>query len=341
MVAVKAHEADRALASLDRAIRLVLLYGPDQGLITERGAQLAAAGVTDATDPFQMVRIDGADLTSDPARLTDEANTIGMFGGQRAIRVTGAARLPLAAIEPLLATPPIDSIVIIEGGDMQRTNPVRLAVERARHGLAVPCYADEARSLDAVIDAVLRDFGNQIDRDARAVLATRLGADRAMSRREVEKLALYAGQGQRIEMDHVDAIVGDAAAREIDDIVDGVFSGTLGKVDLAFTRLVSSGEDPVVLLGFVSRHAQALLQARNAIDYGSESIAGAVKAMRGVPYPRRRLIEAALSRWSGPALNHCILTLHQAMVQARRNAPLAPELAARVLWNLALSPGRA
>jgi DNA polymerase-3 subunit delta len=47
MVAVKAHEADRALASLDRAIRLVLLYGPDQGLITERGAQLAAAGVTE------------------------------------------------------------------------------------------------------------------------------------------------------------------------------------------------------------------------------------------------------------------------------------------------------
>jgi DNA polymerase-3 subunit delta len=340
MVAVKAHEADRALASLDRAIRLVLLYGPDQGLIAERGAALAAQGVTDASDPFQLVRIDGAELSSDPARLTDEANTIGLFGGQRAIRVTGAARLPLAAIEPLLSTPPLDSIVIIEGGDMQRTNPVRLAVERARHGLAVPCYADEARGLDSVIDSVLRDFGNQIDRDARTVLAGRLGADRALSRREVEKLALYAGPGQRIEMEHVDAIVGDAAAREIDDIVDGVFSGTLGKVDLAFTRLVSSGEDPVVLLGFVSRHAQALLLARDAIDSGGESIADAVKAMRGVTFPRRRLIETALSRWSAPALNRCVLTLHQAMVQARRNGPLAPELAARVIWNLALSSGK-
>jgi DNA polymerase-3 subunit delta len=340
MVAVKAHEADRALVSLDRAIRLVLLYGPDQGLIGERGAALAAACVTDARDPFQLVRIDGTDLSSDPARLTDEANTIGLFGGQRAIRVTGAARLPLAAIEPLLATPPLDSIVIIEGGDMQRTNAVRLAVERSRHALAVPCYADEARGLDAVIDAVLRDFGNQIDRDARIVLSTRLGADRALSRREVEKLALYAGPGQRIEMEHVDAIVGDAAAREIDDIVDGVFGGTLARVDLALNRLISSGEDPVTLLGFVSRHAQALLQARDAIDSGGESIAEVVKTMRGVPYPRRRLVEAALSRWSGPALNRCILTIHHAMVQARRNAPLAPELVARVIWNLALSSGR-
>ena len=43
MVAIKAHEAERTLARLDPAWRLVLIYGPDAGLVSERAAGLARA----------------------------------------------------------------------------------------------------------------------------------------------------------------------------------------------------------------------------------------------------------------------------------------------------------
>jgi DNA polymerase-3 subunit delta len=104
MVAIKAHEADRALAKPDPAWRLVLIYGPDAGLVSERAAALARASVDDANDAFQLVRMDGDDVASDPLKLVDEANTIGLFGGRRAIRVSPTSKPLLAAVEPLLAT---------------------------------------------------------------------------------------------------------------------------------------------------------------------------------------------------------------------------------------------
>ena len=59
MVAIKAHEAERTLARLDPAWRVILFYGPDAGLVSERGAALARTSVDDPLDAFQLVRMDG------------------------------------------------------------------------------------------------------------------------------------------------------------------------------------------------------------------------------------------------------------------------------------------
>ncbi|OYW99967.1 MAG: DNA polymerase III subunit delta, partial [Bosea sp. 32-68-6] len=170
MASIKAHEADRALARLDPAYRLVLIYGPDAGLVSERAAALARAHVDDPQDAFQLVRMSGDDIAGDPLRLVDEANTIGMFGGRRAIRVSPTAKMLLGAVEPLLATPSQDAIVIVEAGDLQRTNPLRTACERARTALAVPCYGDAARDLGTIIDEMVRAAGKSIDRTSRDLL---------------------------------------------------------------------------------------------------------------------------------------------------------------------------
>lgn len=340
MVAIKAHEADRALAAPDPSIRLFLFYGPDQGLIGERAQSMARSSVSDPADPFQLVRLDGTTLSADPMRLVDEANTIGLFGGKRAILVSSAAKCPVSAIEPVLSVPPIDAIVVLEAGDLARTSALRIAVERSRHGMAVPCYADETRGLDAVIDLVLRDYEMSIDRDARQLLSARIGIDRRVSQREIEKVATYAGQKSRIELSDVDAIVGDASARDIDDITDGVFSGSVAGVDLAFRRLCRAGEDPGVLLGLLSRHAQVLLSARLNIDAGRSSISDTVKNMRGITYPRRAAIESALNRWSSQQLIRSISSIGGAIAQVRLNPALSNELATRVLWNVSMSGGR-
>ncbi len=48
---------------------------------------------------------------------------------------------------------------------------------------------------------------------------TRLGADQALSRAEVVKLALYAAGGQRVDQDDIDAVVGDAAEIALENFV--------------------------------------------------------------------------------------------------------------------------
>src|SRR6516165_11741763 len=144
MVALKGFEVDKFLARPHQPI--VLVFGPDAGLVRERAEALVRISVDDPKDPFQLARLDGDDLAGEPTRLVEEANTIPLFGGRRAGWVKAGARNFAPAVEALLDDPLFAAArecrVVIEAGDLRRNAPLRVLCERAKNATALPCYAD-------------------------------------------------------------------------------------------------------------------------------------------------------------------------------------------------------
>src|SRR3712207_6860503 len=147
MVAVKAGDVDGALRRPDPRIGVFLLYGPDAGLVNERARAVAERSVDDPSDPFQLIRIDGDDIASDPGRLADEAGTMGLFGGKRAIWVKATSRNIAPAVDAVLKGELQDAVVVIEGGDLAKSSPLRALCERSQRALALPCYGDTGRKI--------------------------------------------------------------------------------------------------------------------------------------------------------------------------------------------------
>ena len=87
MVVVKSNGAEAFLTRHAQQISVFLFFGSDPGLVSERAnAAIKMIGV-DTGDPFQVVRLDGGDIASEPGRLLDETNTFSLFGSTRAIRI--------------------------------------------------------------------------------------------------------------------------------------------------------------------------------------------------------------------------------------------------------------
>src|SRR5215471_12465110 len=156
MVALKGSDIERFVARPDRARPIVLVFGPDAGLVHERAEALIRASVDDPKDPFQLARLDGDDLAGEPTRLVEEANTIPLFGGRRAVWVKAGARSFAPAVEALVAAPAPDCRVVIEAGDLKRNAPLRVICERARNAAALPCYVDSEKDLVRLIDDEMR-----------------------------------------------------------------------------------------------------------------------------------------------------------------------------------------
>src|SRR5258707_13062548 len=92
VVALRGKEIDAFLARPDPGRPIILLYGPDAGLVRERADALLASAVDDPNDPFSMVRLDGDELSAEPSRLVAEALTVPWFGGRRTVRGRAGAR---------------------------------------------------------------------------------------------------------------------------------------------------------------------------------------------------------------------------------------------------------
>src|SRR3954449_6620706 len=99
MVALKTGEIESFLARPDPSRAIVLVFGPDAGLVSERVDAIVRASVDDSNDPFSLVRLDGDAIASHPARLGDEATTVPLFGGRRAIRGRAGSRNIVPAVE--------------------------------------------------------------------------------------------------------------------------------------------------------------------------------------------------------------------------------------------------
>ena len=334
MATVKASDAERTLANLGAQVSVVLLHGPDAGLISERGRMLANRTVANADDPFQLVRLDGDVIAGDPGRLADEVGTISMFGGRRVIRVRAGSKNLAPAVEAALATEGGDTLVIIEAGDLAKSAPLRSLCEKSRTALSVPCYQDDARDLAQVIDTSFREAGISVSRETRQWLVDSLGGDRLSTRSEIEKILLYAHGQDRLEIEDIQAVASNVADLKTDMLVDAAFCGRMGEADKIFLRLRAEGAAPHVLLGGLIRHALALLPHAEAVAAG-DLPARVVENWRGLFFKRKAAALKQLENWDPQMLRAAIERLQRAMLETRRNPELVDAVTSRATLDIA------
>jgi DNA polymerase-3 subunit delta len=86
-----------------------------------------------------------------------------------------------------------DALVVIEAGDLAKTGALRKLFDDHKSAAAIQCYPDSVRDLGDVVRDALRADGISIQPDALEDAVSRLGSDRGVTRREIEKTgAVYA-----------------------------------------------------------------------------------------------------------------------------------------------------
>ncbi len=343
MAQKKAHEVDSWLARPDPRTFLVLLYGPDRGLVAERGKAYAERTGLPLDDPFSVVKMDGADVEKGEGRLSQEARTVPMFTDRRLLWVRNAAGQKGLAdeVKALLAEPPRDATILIEAGDLKKGAPLRTVVEAAESAMALPCYADDGRDIEAVIDDELRKAGLTMALEARQALRRNLGGDRLATRAELQKLTLYAQGQAEISLEDVRSMTGDVSGQSLDDAVDAILDGRINDFDSAFARHCQAGGQPFLALSGTMRQFHALHAMRGAMEEGGRNAASIVAGARPpVFFSRRKLIERTLERWNRQSIERVLARLQNAVLQTRRRPELAPALVRQALLGIAVGSAR-
>ena len=340
MVALKSAQVDSFITRPDPARPIVLVFGPDAGLVRERAEKIIAASVDDPRDPFALVHLEGDELASEPSRLVEEAHTIPLFGGKRAVWVKAGSRNFAAAVEALVGAPPVDCRVVIEAGDLRRTAPVRVVCEKAASAAAIACYVDDERDLGRLIDEEMRAAKLTIAPEARAALISLIGGDRRASRSEIRKLALYAHGKDSVGLDDVAAVVADASALALDAVVDATFAGRTADTETQFAKALEAGTSAGTIVFAALRHATQMHKAKLAIEAGDRADQALYSFIPPLHFRRKSQVEAALGTWSTSRLARAVEQLAEAALNVRRSPALADALGQRALLSLAVSARR-
>jgi DNA polymerase-3 subunit delta len=310
--------------------RVVLLYGEDHGMVRDRASALTRAVAGTVDDPFLVSELGRDELR----RLADEAASLPLTGGRRVVRVrevTDAATEPVT--EVLRGRAP--ALVILEATALATRSRLRSLVEGAPDGAAIACYPEEGRALAETIRGVLGEANVSIDADALAWVSAQLGADRVSTRSEVEKLALYAGLGGRINLEAATACVGDLAGLSLDDALFAATEGDVARTDRALELAMAEGSTAVGVVRAGLLHLQRLHRARLAVDEGQTG-ADAVKSARPPVFFRRiGAFSRALELWGSASLISAMGGLAEAERACKRTGAPDEVLARNAILVLA------
>lgn len=335
MVAVRSDEADSILSRPLSEIAVFLIFGPDAGHVAERiRAALKQAGAN-ADDPFQMVRIDSAELASDPGLLLNETNTVSLFGSSRIFRISAGPADITPAVEMALQNPGRDWKIVIDAGALKRDSAIRKFCERYKFALAIECNQDSEADLAKLLDLELAGAGMSLNAEAKSAILRLLGADRLSTRSEIAKLLMFAHGSQSLNVDDIESILADASAVAVEKTVNFAFAGNLEGVDETWRRVTASGPDASTILSTSVREAASLQQYCSDVERGGSPDGAAQRYLR-TAFGRKPLSRDQLKRWTNQKSLKALAIVVEALRQSRWEPALGPELAIRALWSVSL-----
>ncbi len=310
MILSKRPDIERFLAKPDPAIRAVVIYGRDRGIVHERADALAARIVPRPDDPFDVALLTDGDIDGDAARLADELSALSMMGGRRLVRLrlderAGPDKTAAEALKSHLdgALNP-DAFFLVEAGNLGRDSALRKAAEAAKAGAyCIPCYEDDTGDIARMVREALSKDGVGLTSEALDLFVARLPRERGVARQEIERLALYLGPGSGATATPADleAFLGVEPEASLADAAIDAFGARLGAVQAGLRRAQAEGESGPAAVRAMGMHAGRLRRTLTLVKSGA-GLPEAAKAS-GVFWKNEREFLRQARAWSLPHLD--------------------------------------
>lgn len=313
--------------------RLTLFHGADEAASADLAWKLAAhfGG--------EIVLLAPATLKEDPGRLPDEAAAVSMFGDKRVIRIDGVGDESLEAVQLLLGAPAAGNPVVMVAGLLRKTSKLLSAVEAAANAAAVISYEATAGDTGRIVEAIATELGLELSRDVAPRLAASCNNDRALLRRELEKLALYLdatpARPQRLTLDHVAEVGASVDDSDFGALVEAVASGRAAIADRQIAKLSAQGIAGIAQLRAVARRLWLLAELRAAVDDGATPQSAVEAARPPIFWKDKERVAVQLQRWREPAVRHALERLLAAERDIKQSGAAGDVLSSQALLAIA------
>ena len=332
-------QTEQFVKSPDPAARVILVYGPDHGLVRERCETIGKTIVSDLNDPFNVALLSAESLADDPARLGDEAAAQSLTGGDRLIRIQNGADRLTVLLKAYLENPSPSALVVIQAGELGPRSSLRKLCESAKNAAALPCYVEDERDVSRFIRETLQDAGLRADHDAVQWLAGTIAGDRGKVRAELEKLITYKGDDATpVSLADVQAVCGSGSAQDFDDLVYNAAGRNSAAALKAYGVLTAEGTAFIALLRALQNHFRRLHMTKSHMKEGLDIDNAMKKLSPPVFFKQAPMFRAQVNSWSLPALSSILEKLAALEAQCKQTGMPAETLCAQAV--LAISKTR-
>ena len=310
----KSFQIPALTAQMQNNCDAVVVYGTDEGerrLAVSQIKQLFGV----SAHAMNVINLTKEELKKTPFLATDEANTISLIPERRFIFVNEEASFSADALTHFMANKKSDALLIIQGGNLSKSNALRLEAEKNPRILAIACYQPTAQSIQHTVVDYLSKHHKKIGSQVLAELLKKISYNQEVIYKELDKLLLYLGDKNDILVEDIQACLSDNTEASLDDLCVALADGQADNTMELLTIYLEMQESETTLFGAVRDYFERLLKI---VSDTSEPTPQVVKKNLR---PAQFRLEIPLTRqarfWKKSALLHVLDKILQLEAQTR------------------------
>ena len=258
---------------------------PNYHYISAADASLANLRPVCDAIPFlaeiRLVVVEGALTAADPRDTTGPRRRAG--GRGRGLPVWDG-------LEAYLPQMPPTTVLVFADGPLRRPNPLLERLRPLAQVRELPTPTREGLTRWLREGAAAK--GAQITPGAIVLLSRLVGASLRVLDNELEKLALYAGDGP-INEGHVRALVSQAREVNVYSAIDSLLEGKYSEAFRSMVRLREGGADFSYIVAMLARQLRQVLLAKELVESGVRASQVGGRLNIGSEYAVRKTVEQA------------------------------------------------
>lgn len=247
-----------------------LIHGDDHGRIAERRSRLRA--LAEAESGAQGLDLFEGDAAT-PEAVAAALNAMTFALGRRFIVVDGVERWKdkeLAPLEGALASIPAETTIAFfarEDSRLKAPKSLHHAVSSAGGDISAE-ESVKPWELPKWVAARAREVGLELEPDAARALVQQVGERQQRLLRELEKLALGATDGGRVDAAAVEELAAPSAERKAWSLADALVAGDAEPAVRLYLSLRAQGERLPGLLYWMAQRLREALDIAQALESG-------------------------------------------------------------------------
>jgi DNA polymerase III subunit delta len=306
---------------------LYLIAGTDAAKIDATRARLRARAEREGGDAaLEVFEPDEGRGAPDHDALLASIPAMSLMGSRRYLLADGVERWRDRQLEAVVAAlsdlPPELTLVLIA----RAKAPAKLtAAVKAAQGEVHEFEAPKARDLPRTLVSEAQQLGYRLEPAAARMLVDRMGANPLRLRQELERLALWAGEGGEVTAADLGEMVADTSEAAVWSLSDALLEGDAPAALRIAERLIGQGENVTGLIYGLASRLRGACAAAAQLEEGipPKQVESSLKMH---PYAAKQLV-AKLHNTDLATLHQATETLADLELWCRGGADYGDELA--------------
>ena len=302
-------KSDNFVTSLknNNSYKIVLLHGPNFGLVNLLYNKTIDVLSIDLNDPFSVSKVDGNDFKENPTILNDSISTFSMGKDKRIVLLDLTYITINKTIENIILNTikenNSDYLLLIKANNLGSKNDLVKFIENLDYGFLVPCYEENSNNVKIDISRLFNKYGFNFSTDFISILSTKFNPDTLINLTELKKLESFLIDNENITEESVLKLITDNIDLNFNKIIQLCTSGKIKESLFYLDKIYENSSSAINITRLFMKHFKIIEKILLKVENGSNLSETINDARPPIFFKDRPLLTTQCRLWSLKKIN--------------------------------------